>query len=207
MNYWTHFSSWRFWFTCKAAATAWTPSTEIQLDPRLQNVRKQQISSQKYSNVIKKVKHKSPWNNMCCNLPPNHAKKAHPWNVQPPFVTYSACQMYVSGPICRLSLLFQHIPGNNTNNVHFLRNIRTWMAGLTLAPEGSACLLILIAPFQYPVTLMMWITPFWYLGFFHCGTITHRYTNFLSYLHFHKMWDVPGFRSAGHIYIRKFSHH
>ena len=35
---------------------------------------------------------------------------------------------------------FQHIPGNNTNSVHLLRSIRTWMAGLTLAPEGSGSL-------------------------------------------------------------------
>ena len=41
MNGWTHFSSWRLWFTCKAAATAWAPSSEIWLDPRLQNVREQ----------------------------------------------------------------------------------------------------------------------------------------------------------------------
>jgi len=27
----------------------------------------------------------------------------------------------------------------------------------------------------------------------------HRYTNFQSYLDFHKMQDVPGFCSAGHI--------
>ena len=34
----------------------------------------------------------------------------------------------------------------------------------------------------------------------HCCTIKHRYTNFWSYLDFHKMRDVPGFRSVGHIY-------
>ena len=37
------------------------------------------------------------------------------------------------------------------------------------------------------------------LPFFHCCTIKHRYTDFWSYLDFHKMQDVPGFRSAGHI--------
>ena len=36
--------------------------------------------------------------------------------------------------------------------------------------------------------------------FFQCWTIEHRYTDFRSYLDFHKMRDVPGFRSAGHIY-------
>ena len=33
---------------------------------------------------------------------------------------------------------------------------------------------------------------------FYCRIITHRYTDFRSYLDFHKMWDVPGFRSVGH---------
>ena len=94
MNGWTHFSSLRLWFTCKAAATEWAPSSEIWLDPRLQDVRKWQIRSQKYSNVIKKVKHKSPWVYMCSNLPPNHAKKAHPWKLQPPFVACSANCMF-----------------------------------------------------------------------------------------------------------------
>ena len=37
------------------------------------------------------------------------------------------------------------------------------------------------------------------LRFFHCCTIKHQYTNFQSYLDFHKMRDVPGFHSAGHI--------
>ena len=31
-----------------------------------------------------------------------------------------------------------------------------------------------------------------------CCTIKHRYTNFRSYVNFHKMRDVPGFHSAGH---------
>ena len=38
------------------------------------------------------------------------------------------------------------------------------------------------------------------LPFFHCCTIKHHYTNFPSYLDFHKMRDVPGFCSAGHNY-------
>ena len=67
MNSWTHSSSWRLWFTCKTAATAWAPSSEIWLDPRLQNVRKWQIRSQNYSNV--KSKSNEPIH-MCCNLPP-----------------------------------------------------------------------------------------------------------------------------------------
>ena len=37
------------------------------------------------------------------------------------------------------------------------------------------------------------------LPYFHCCTIKHRYTDFRSYLNFHRMQDVPGFRSAGHI--------
>ena len=39
------------------------------------------------------------------------------------------------------------------------------------------------------------------LPFFSCRTITHWYTDFRSYLDFHKMHDVLGFRSAGHIII------
>ena len=35
--------------------------------------------------------------------------------------------------------------------------------------------------------------------FFYCRIITHQYTDFWSYLDFHKVRDVPGFRSAGHI--------
>ena len=34
---------------------------------------------------------------------------------------------------------------------------------------------------------------------FHCCTIIHQYTDFRSYLDFHKMRDVPGFCSVGHI--------
>ena len=37
------------------------------------------------------------------------------------------------------------------------------------------------------------------LPFFHCRTIKHRYTNFRSYHDFHKMRDVPGFCSVGHV--------
>ena len=37
------------------------------------------------------------------------------------------------------------------------------------------------------------------LSSFACHTITHWHTDFRSYLDFHKMRDVPGFRSAGHI--------
>ena len=37
------------------------------------------------------------------------------------------------------------------------------------------------------------------LQFFYCRIITHRYTDFQSYLDFREVRDVPGFRSAGHI--------
>ena len=33
----------------------------------------------------------------------------------------------------------------------------------------------------------------------HSSPFTIIYANFQSYLNFHKMWDVPGFHSAGHI--------
>ena len=39
MNGWTHFSSWRLWFNCNAAATLRAPLSEIWLKLRLQNVR------------------------------------------------------------------------------------------------------------------------------------------------------------------------
>lgn len=35
------------------------------------------------------------------------------------------------------------------------------------------------------------------LPIFHWCTITHQYTDLQSYLDFHKMQDVPGFRLAG----------
>ena len=54
MNSWTHFSSWRLWFTCKAPATAWAPSSEIWLDPRLQECQRTQERFQK-----------SPWTCGC----------------------------------------------------------------------------------------------------------------------------------------------
>ena len=93
MKGWTHFSCWRLWFTFNAAATAWAPSSDILLDPRLQNVRKQRIRSQKYSNVIK-------WSNinlnecMCCNLPPNYAKTSTLKTSTPPIIAYSAKCMF-----------------------------------------------------------------------------------------------------------------
>ena len=40
---WTHFSSWRLWFTCKASASVHAPSAEILFRLRLQNVRKQKM--------------------------------------------------------------------------------------------------------------------------------------------------------------------
>ena len=43
MKGWTHFSSWRLWFTCKAAANSGAPSTEMWFQLRLQNVRKQEM--------------------------------------------------------------------------------------------------------------------------------------------------------------------
>ena len=43
MNGWTHFSSLRVWFTRKASLSARTPSSEIWLYPRLQNVREQEM--------------------------------------------------------------------------------------------------------------------------------------------------------------------
>ena len=36
MKGWTHFSSWRLWFTCNIAANSRAPLSEISLDPRLQ---------------------------------------------------------------------------------------------------------------------------------------------------------------------------
>ena len=44
MNYWTHSSSWRLWFTRKASLSARTPSL-IWFQPRLQNVREQEMRS------------------------------------------------------------------------------------------------------------------------------------------------------------------
>ena len=44
VNSWTHFSSSRFQFTCKASATACVPSAEILFPQRLRNVRKQEMS-------------------------------------------------------------------------------------------------------------------------------------------------------------------
>ena len=43
MNGWTHFSVWRLWFTCKAAANSQAPSSEISFPLRLQNVREQKM--------------------------------------------------------------------------------------------------------------------------------------------------------------------
>ena len=65
MNGWTHFSPWRLWFTCKAAATAWAPSSEIWLDPRLQNVREQT------RNILQIHK---PCNKSNCKIPTHHSR-------------------------------------------------------------------------------------------------------------------------------------
>ena len=43
LNGWTHFSSWRLLFTCKASASVRAPSSEILFLLRLHNVRKQQM--------------------------------------------------------------------------------------------------------------------------------------------------------------------
>ena len=43
MNYWTHFSFRRFWFTRKASLSARTPSSLIRFPLRLQNVREQEM--------------------------------------------------------------------------------------------------------------------------------------------------------------------
>ena len=43
MNYWTHCSSWRHWFTRKASLSAHTPSSLIWFPLRLQNVREQEM--------------------------------------------------------------------------------------------------------------------------------------------------------------------
>ena len=51
------------------------------------------------------------------------------------------------------------------------------------------------------VNIVLWIKIF-----FPCHTITHCYTDFQSYLDFHKMRDVLGFCSAGHNYIRHCFH-
>ena len=56
MNGWTHFSSRRVWFTCKAAATAQAPSSEIWLDPRLQNVT-EQGANYKYTSCVTNCKY------------------------------------------------------------------------------------------------------------------------------------------------------
>ena len=42
LNDWTHFSSWRLWFVCKALANSQMPSFVILFSLRLQNVREQQ---------------------------------------------------------------------------------------------------------------------------------------------------------------------
>ena len=42
MNYWTHFSFWRLWFTRKASLSARTPSL-IRFTLRLQNIREQEM--------------------------------------------------------------------------------------------------------------------------------------------------------------------
>ena len=43
MNYWTHSSSWRLWFTCNAPANSRAPMFEIWFPLRLQNVREQDM--------------------------------------------------------------------------------------------------------------------------------------------------------------------
>ena len=43
MNYWTHSSSWRLWFTCNAPANSWAPMFEMWFLLRLQNFREQEM--------------------------------------------------------------------------------------------------------------------------------------------------------------------
>ena len=43
MKGWTHFSSWRLWFTCNAVPNLQAPSSAIRLYLRLQNVREQEM--------------------------------------------------------------------------------------------------------------------------------------------------------------------
>ena len=43
MNFWTHFSSWRVWFTRKLSLSAHTPSCLIWFALRLQNVREREM--------------------------------------------------------------------------------------------------------------------------------------------------------------------
>ena len=43
MNGWTHFSFWTLWFTSKAAANSWAPSSLIWFHLRLQNVREREM--------------------------------------------------------------------------------------------------------------------------------------------------------------------
>ena len=56
MNSWTHFSSWRLWFTCKALASERVPSAEIWFPLRLQNVRnKWEVVQQTPSLCVQKM--------------------------------------------------------------------------------------------------------------------------------------------------------
>jgi len=43
INGWTHFRSWRLRFTSKAPDNAWTPSSEMLFQLRLQNAREQEM--------------------------------------------------------------------------------------------------------------------------------------------------------------------
>ena len=131
MNGWTHLSFWRLWFTCKAAATVRAPLSEIWLDLRLQNVRKQQIRSQKYSNVIKKSN--INLHECICTVISNQIMQK-----SPPMKSWTS--LHTKCMYLQVFLIISAHYLEKHYSVHFLRNVRTWITGLTLASEGYGSL-------------------------------------------------------------------
>ena len=70
-------------------------------------------------------------------------QKDRPWKVQTLFVAYSANFMFpvTSGGFREEPSLVQgYYFSTNLGTTHFLKSIRTWITGLTLAPEGYGSL-------------------------------------------------------------------
>ena len=107
-----------------------------------------------------------------------------PTAVFPNCLCQLCCFLHQHVSILRNTIVYRDIKiyCSNVKTLRFLEKLRSVSAMLFLCNSGA----------KQPIAL-----------FFHCRPIKHRYTNFRAYLDFHKMWDVPGFFSGGHIWYEQ----
>ena len=142
MNGWTHFSSRRLSFTCKASVSLRVTSAEILFPLRLQNVRKQEMryGSTNLFTLCKRCtqsRHIPRQLFIIYSAPSDRKLGGGPWTRLHTIICASIYSVKCIGQC--LQVLAQAWEWHYSLRVHLLMN-KTWMAWLTWASEGSGSL-------------------------------------------------------------------